>query len=272
MLIDFRVMRRIAGITLLVAVSIAQSRFVFAEDAEPLAVSDQELETAFRLGSSPADETAGTFTLEVTRYGHTLKLQSSRSGEPSKDVAELVCTLCSKEEALSSARELGALTTCRTNGTIPARLFVEGELPGVRIAVDDVPLAPLKSGHSLVQGTHEITAMQGRKTKTSRVDVQEGKQVVLDLQSSTFAPKSKLRPALVLGGLGLTAGALGAVFLNFDGQCQAWAEAPSNQCREFYNFKAAGWAAIGTGIAVELGMVIWLLIANGEEGLSFKEK
>lgn len=243
------------------------ARLICAQEIETPIVSDNELGAAFQLGISPRGDGGEEFLIEVARYGHTLHFKSLLNDGSEQKLAELSCELCSKDEALSQARELGALTRCRAEGTMPARLFIDGDAPGYRLAIDGVPLVPPQLGHSLVGGKHVIVA-KGQTGKSVRdvIETEPGKHIEIALQSSSFAARNKLRGALILGGLGLTAAAVGTMFLLVNDTCTTAA------CEQDHQLLAAGWSTIGGGIALEISMIIWLITASRNDELAFEER
>lgn len=69
-------------------------------------VSDAEIEEAFAVGLG--DRFSGEAMLDVLRYGRTLVLRGSLAGADDTGALELTCMLCTADEALRSARSVGA--------------------------------------------------------------------------------------------------------------------------------------------------------------------
>jgi len=90
--------------------------------------SDEELEAAFAAGIGGEPSARGA--LEVRRYGRTLLLSATRGPDPEQAPLELVCMLCTADEALREARTAGEALVGRDDGagdTPPPRDMPEPE-------------------------------------------------------------------------------------------------------------------------------------------------
>ncbi len=212
---------------------------------------DSEVVRTYRMGSSLAQEEDVFKKINISRYGYNVRLKASIAGS----TMELVCLVCSQSELLTKARELGAIAAAKHAGKEPATLSVLGLKEGVAV-VDGIPMAPSKTEHPLEPGEHEIVLLQDGKEKRTVRNISVGQQLAVDAAAievrSQKRDDTKLK--VLVGGLGLTAAAIGGVFLWLDDNCA------TEDCKYLHDLAPAGWTLVSIGIAVEIGLLLWIFL------------
>lgn len=208
---------------------------------------DARLQEAFARGLGELSE-AGS--LSVERFGRTVVLKGY---SPDKTLIKtLRCALCTPHEALTSARSLGAWMAIHGTDIEPAMLAVSSPDRLSRVAVDELPLAPLNTPALVEPGSHEVVVQLASTTVRHHLELDPGDHLELVINHSPPMSRGIISPAtaVILGGLGLTAGAIGGAFLWLDGN-------PRGNNNQQHELTVAGWTLIAAGIITE-GVMLFL--------------
>jgi hypothetical protein len=203
------------------------------------------------MGSSLPREENVSKNIVINRFGYNTRLKASIAGS----TTELVCLLCSHSELLSKARELGAIAAAKHAGKGPATLSVLGLKEGMAV-VDGIPMTPSKTEHPLEPGEHEIVLLQDGKEKRTVQNIAAGQYLTVDAAAIEVRSQKRddTRLKVLVGGLGLTAVAIGGVFLWLDDNCA------TEDCKYLHDLAPAGWTLVSIGIAVEIGLLLWIFL------------
>ncbi|MCP4606299.1 MAG: hypothetical protein GY847_38275 [Proteobacteria bacterium] len=243
-------------ITLLVGTCVARA------DENPTQHSENEkLMRAFRQGLKGTDDPGVHKNIQIDRFGHTLLLTVLTAKNENQKT--LSCVLCSSDEALAKARTLGANIHADASQKATALLHAPDLSEDDRAFVDGVPLVPALASHPVVPGQHTVEVHNGGVASQTEVNLEPGKKYRLEATGAFYPKKSKLRPSVIIAGLGLTTAAIGGLFLWLDGNCSS-PESNENACENQHNLTGAGWGLIAGGVVVELGLLIWLLLTEND--------
>lgn len=95
---------------------------------------------------------------------------------------------------------------------------------------------------------------------------------LVDLATLKKSPISKkLRPTIALVGLGVTAVALGAIFLWLDGQCANNVVDSQGDCQKHHNSKGVGLSLISVGAIIDIGALVWFFWPERNESVEMEE-
>lgn len=224
---------------------------MWAGDNSAKRAQDSEIVRTYRMGSSLAQEENLSKNIVINRFGYNTRLKAFIAGS----TTELVCLLCSQSELLSKARELGAVAAARYAAKDPATLSVSGLEQGT-VVVDGIPMTPRKTEHPLEPGEHEIVFIQDGQEKRTVQHVAAGQNLKIDAAVTEVRPQKRddTRLKVLVGGLGLTAAAIGGVFLWLDNNCA------TEDCKYLHDLAPVGWTLVSVGIAVEIGLLLWIFL------------
>ena len=224
-----------------------------------------EVDRAFLIGLGRASDKGPEGEIRVSRYGRTLLMTGTLTGRDVKE--EITCVLCTSEEALTAARSLGAVLAARSGSPEPALVTAADAGDGDDVLIDDVPLAPAVSVSNIEPGEHYVRVDRRGKVFEGNVDLKPGRKVDLSSEAlhRRYDRAKKLRAASLVGGLGLSAIATGALFMWLDGNCSSNVEDPSTgKCVEQHELTAPGLSLIIGGALTET-LLIWLLWPESDD-------
>ncbi len=223
--------------------------------------SDNAAQRAFQTGASLKKGEDGSLKIDINRSGHNLRFVGTYNEK--KEAYNLTCLLCTNDEMLATARSMGATLRAKSLGKDPARLSISNLGPDGYVYVDGMPFTPPKKRRSIESGPHTIEIIEKERTIETRITLTQGELAQVDTTKLLPAWKSHLRYKLLLGGLGLTAAAIGGVFLGLHDTCATGKDRDAEgNCRELHNLDEAGWSLIATGALSEVMMLIWFLWTN----------
>jgi predicted secreted protein len=239
--------------------------FVRAENKSEKRTADREIVRAHRMGSSLAQGERVSKEIEIRRFGHNALLKSVID----ESTMELVCLLCTQSELVSKARELGVISAARHAGKEPAMLSVLGLGETGMVVVDSLPMTPNKKEHPIEPGEHDIVFVIDGKAKGTFRYIAAEQKLEIDVEAVEVPSPERTYTGLkvLLGGLGLTAAAIGGVFLWLDDSCA------TENCEYLHDLAPAGWTLVSMGVAAEIGLLLWLFLprANTESAMETDE-
>jgi hypothetical protein len=232
---------------------------VHAEE-DRILVTDEALTRAFRRGLSGSAEPTSLGNIHIKKWGNTYLFEgrSSKVG----DSITLKCLLCTGDEALAKARSLGAKVSAMGGGVDPAGLMFSSLREGDMAYVDGIPLEPNDTAHSIEPGKHKVEIHRGKAVLSSNVRLEAAEEAELIVTSADYRQRARLRRQIALSGLGVTAAALGGVFLWLDGRCSSDKVDAQGDCEQLHELTGLGWGFIATGVLAEVAVLIWILAAD----------
>jgi hypothetical protein len=228
-----------------------------AQDSDATPLVDEEIDAAFRTGLAGAPSHEEGATLEIQRYGPSVRLLGADADGLIKE--SLTCFVCTSDEILSAARSLGAAVRAEAAFETPAVLHIDEQVDG-RLSVDEVPVAPPIGDHVIEPGDHTVTVAERETVRSGDLTVVAGTETALPPESDfrkAVDPSSRRRWAVVSSGIGLSLAAVGGVFLWLDGQCVH----TDSRCDHEHNLLGPGIGLIATGALLQ-GVTLWLLVSS----------
>ncbi|MCP4680337.1 MAG: hypothetical protein GY854_33580 [Deltaproteobacteria bacterium] len=232
--------------------------------------ADDEHRNAFQRGLGTEDESSRALNLKIERFGHSLLLRGVlANGESAKD---LKCLLCSTSESLTKARTLGAVISAERDSRKPASVIVPIAYKKDRVLLDGIPVAPPEASHPVEPGEHVVEFHREEGVAKATLNLAPGEEINLEAPATFRKKKSQLRTGLLLAGLGITAAAIGGVFLWLDGNCGSTAANTDGSCSRSHELTITGWSLVGAGVAIEISTLIWLLLPDDDSLPSTEKK
>jgi hypothetical protein len=226
-----------------------------ASNATPL--TDEEIDAAFRTGLAGAASDEEGATLEIQRYGPSVRLLGADADGLIKE--SLTCFVCGSDEILSAARSLGAAVRAEAASGTPAVLHIDEQVDG-RLTVDGVPVAPPVGDHVIEPGDHTVTVAKDETVQSADLTIVAGVETALPPESDfnkAVNQSARRRWAVVSSGVGLSLAAVGGVFLWLDGQCVD----TDSRCDYEHQLLGPGIGLIATGALLQ-GVTLWLLVSS----------
>lgn len=236
----------------------------WAAEPETAATDASVLTAAFERGYAGGPATAPAPALTVARQGRSATLIGRRGDAQ----VELVCLLCDDAELVATAREAGARLAAAAGGAPPARLVVAGLDPGDRVLLDGFPGGLPEP--VIEPGVHRIVVERGDERRAESLTLSPGERARLEFGDLERAPRPGVarRTAIVLGGLGVAAAAVGTTLLVLHDDCASARVDRSGNCAELHDTGPLGWSFLGAGAAsLTAGLVVLLIdrITRDEE-------